>query len=804
MDKRMEIPAVHADPQQGLTAEQVQQRIAAGWVSGEPVSRSRSDKEIILAHTLTFFNFVFVLLAVFLIISRSSVLNMGFLAAAAINSCIAVLQELRAKRAVESLTLVARKPVQCVRDGVQTEINAGTLVRDDIAVFSQGDQLCADGILRQGNLFVDESQITGEADSVEKQPGDPVHSGSIVLSGLGFVECTAVGEDSQAAQLARKAKENPAAGKGEMMRSLDNLILYLGIALVPIGGMLFYQEFSVLHLGLRTSTEATVAALVGMIPEGLYVLTSIALALASRKLGKQKVLVQNRTCIETLARVDMLCVDKTGTITATDMEVEDIVPLTDVPAQELQEILTAMYCTAPAENATAAAIAELFAGESVWVCQERIPFTSETKWTMASFAEKGSFLVGAPENILGGQFAAYADVVGGWADQGYRVLMVARYDGPLLEGGLDCEQVTPLALLLLSNRLRPQVQETFAYFAEQGVTVKVISGDNPATVSKIAGDAGIAQAEKYLDLSEFADDADFSEAVRDYTVFGRVRPLQKKALVEAMQRAGHTVAMTGDGVNDLLAMKQADCSIAMGSGTQAASQIASLVLLENDFSAMPSVVAEGRRVINNIQRAAALFLVKNIFSLFLSIITLYTNWPYPLQPIQISVLSWLTISIPSFLLTFEPNYTRISGKFLPQVLRRAFPGGITNVVVVLVCQMFMILFGLESFEASTVCTALLCFVGLLVLYQVCKPFNRFRAVMWGSLVIASVACFAVLGEWVYLTISSVRSYFVMAVLLTMTPTVFIGIGKLFDWGDRLAGWFRHHIAPLQVKKNANL
>ena len=773
------IEPLHVDPERGLSAQQVQDRLDAGLHGGTAEGAGLSEREIILRHCLTFFNFIFIFLAVLLLIGRSSPKNMGFLGVVIINTVIGIVQEIRAKRAVEKLSLVARRPVKVIRDGAPLSVDPERIVRDDMAEFGQGDQICADGILRSGELHVNESLLTGEEDSVDKVPGDRIHSGSLVLSGRGRVELTAVGADSGAAKLTREAKSNPRGKKSEMIRALDRLILFLGIALVPVGAILFHQEYRVLNLGLQESTEGTVAALIGMIPEGLYLLTSVALAVSAQKLSRQRVLVQDMNSIETLARVDVLCVDKTGTITEPDMVVDNVIPLGDrLPPEELEDLLTAMYGTTEPDNATAKAMKELFSGSSSLVCSKRVPFSPETKWYGCEFEERGSFVVGAPEFLLQDRPDSYG--IGDWASQGYRVLLLAAYASPLEAGKLDASLVTPLALVLLTGKLRPKAKETFAYFAQQGVTVKVISGDNPATVSQIAQQAGIPGSECYIDAATLDTPEKIREAALHYTVFGRVTPQQKKDLVAALQKKKHVVAMTGDGVNDLLAMKQANCSIAMASGAEAASSLSSLVLLDSDFSAMPGVVAEGRRVINNIQRSASLFLVKNIFSFFLSLITLFTAWPYPLEPIHLTVISSLAIGVPSFVLTFEPKYDRIKGKFLPTVLRRAFPGGLTNVFVVLICQAFMAVFGLPKEEVSTVCAAILSFVGLLVLFQVCKPFNLFRKCLWFAMAAGMVACFTLLGDFLDLRTWSGEVRLVMGTLLLMTPTVFFTIQRLFD------------------------
>lgn len=765
------------DPQLGLTEAQAAARPAAG----DGTTPGRTEKEIVLTHIFTFFNGIFALLAALLLIAGSSLMNMGFLVVAVINTAIGTIQEIRAKRAVDRLTLVAAQPVRVIRDGRERELPAQQLVAGDMACFSQGDALPADGILRSGEMWVDESQLTGEADAVCKRPGDTVQSGSAVLAGSGRVQLTAVGADCFAAVLAREAKAHPRAKKSGMTRSLDKLIFVVAIALVPTGAVLFFQEWRVLELGFRESVEGTVAALVGMIPEGLYLLTSVAMAASALKLSRKKVLVQDMNCIERLARVDVLCVDKTGTITEPEMEMENLVPLTDDPPEYLEHMLGAMY--QEPDNATARAIHVLFP-QSPWQVERRVPFSPVTKWSAMTAAGEGTFLVGAPSTLMGSRFGEIGEKVKSWTDLGSRVLLAAAYEGDLGQR-VEEENLRPLALLILTSPLRPGARETFSYFESQGVSLRVISGDDPATAAMVAQRAGIAGADRYVDASRLESPGDYARAVEEYNVFGRVRPEQKRELVAALQRQGHTVAMTGDGVNDLLAMKQADCSVAMGSGAQAASQLASLVLLNSDFAAMPGIVAEGRRVINNIQRAATLFLVKNIFSLALSLVTVLLGWPYPLQPIHLTVISALTIGIPSFFLAMEPNYERVEGAFLPGVLRRAFPGGLTNVFAVVVCQAFRKVFGLPGAVISTVCAGILAVVGMMVLFQVCKRFNLFRGIIWSAMAVCLVLVFTQLGEFFELWTGTAQAKLLLITLLLMTPTVFFAMQRLFDWGERV-------------------
>ena len=775
------------DPQvlcQGLSREEAARRLGQGQGNGVTHRVSRTEGQIILSNTLTFFNLVFVVLAVLLSLSGSSVKNMTFMIVVVFNAVIGCFQEIRAKRAVDKLTLVAAQVLPTLRDGVLTPVRSDLLVLGDAVRFSAGDQICADGTLLTGKLLVNEALITGEADPIEKNPGDTLLSGSFVVSGSGLCRLTAVGNDAFAARLAAEAKADPRAAKSEMMRSLDKLIRVVGIVLVPVGFLLFYQQYKLLDLGLRAGMEATVAALVGMIPEGLYLLTSIAVAASCLKLSRQQVLVQDMNCIETLARVDVLCVDKTGTITQPDMAVEKLVPLNDSPTAYIEKILASLYTDQAGENDTAKALAAAFARKDIWQSAGRIPFTAETKWSGAEFAGEGAFVAGAPELLLKDRFGLVSEAVENCAAQGYRVLLLARYEDAL-QPILDPEKVTPLALVLLHNPIRPDAAKTFRYFAAQGVRVKVISGDNPLTASQIAQKAGIENADRYIDATTLEKEQDFLDAAGRYTVFGRVTPDKKRRLIKALKKLGHTVAMTGDGVNDVLAMKESDCGIAMASGAQAACQVARLVLLASDFSAMPGIVGEGRRVINNIQRSAALFLVKNIFSLGLSLLTLIAGMPYPMIPLHLTVISATTIGIPSFFLAMEPNYAPIRGRFLPGVLRRALPGGLTNICAVLVAQSCMGAFSLPLSQVNTVCTAALAVVGLTVLFQVSKPFDTFRKILWWAMTAALILCFTLLGDLFGLRWESTAALAVTAGLGVLSPGVYFLAGRLLRRGEKL-------------------
>ena len=775
----------YTDPKKGLTQEQVEERRLRGQQNIVTAKSALTEKEIILRHLITYFNLVFVILAAILAISGSSIKNMTFMVVVLINTALGIFQQIRAKRAVDRLTLVTAHKVQTLRDGKWIPVRSDLLVLGDIVAFYPGEQICADGTVVGGKLYANESLLTGEADGVEKGEGSEVLSGSFVLSGSAQVRLTKVGNDAFAAKLAQAAKADPRAAKSEMMKALDRLIQIVGIILIPVGLILFYQESQILRQGFRDSVEGTVAALVGMIPEGLYLLTSVAMAASALKLTKDKVLVQDMNCIESLARVDVLCVDKTGTITEPVMEVAEVIPLGDQSPEYIECVLTALYGSRQPDNDTARALRELFSGECPWECTQYVPFNSQYKWSGGTFQGQGSFLVGAPESIMKLGYGSIRENVEAWSAKGYRVLLVAWYEGELSPEAEAPAGATPMALVLLSNRIREKAPHTFRYFEEQGVTVKVISGDSPVTASEVARRAGIPGAERYVDTGTLTTEQEIYDAAESYTVFGRVTPQMKKKLILAMKKQGHTVAMTGDGVNDVLAMKEADCGVAMASGAQAASQVAQLVLTESDFAAMPGIVGEGRRVINNIQRAASLFLVKNIMSLGVALVCIFGAMPYPFQSFNLTLIAALTIGVPGFFLAMEPNYERVRGRFLPTVLRQALPGGLTNVIVVVLAHLTMIAFGLPLTDSATVCTAVLAVVGMLVLYKVSVPFDNFRKIIWGAMAVALLGSFLLLGSFFELTITDSRSLLVMASALVAAPTVFFVMGRLFALTDKL-------------------
>ena len=805
---------VEASPEQGLTKEQVEDRIARGAVNHAVESASKSKKEIICSNIFTYFNLIFFIIAVLLIVV-GSFRDLTFLPVIIAKTAIGIFQELRSKKVLDELTILNAPKNTVLRDGREETVPAEELVLDDILLLKAGSQIPADATVVSGEVLVNEALITGEADQIQKKNGDTLLSGSFVASGECRARIEKVGKDSYVSQLTLEAKAMNDTELSEMIRSLDRLVKIVGFIILPIGIVLFSQQHFINGASIRDSVTSTVAAVIGMIPEGLYLLASVALAVSVMRLAMQKVLVHNMKCIETLARVDVLCVDKTGTITDNTMSVKKVIPFrseempdaggdaaadaeqtavseeggeagpeTTEAEQEALELAIGDFAAAMAtDNITMKAIKDYFQKRSGKRPEKVYSFSSATKYSGAVF-EDASYVLGAPEFILRGQYAAYSERIEYWGRQGYRVLVFATYEG-VLDGEKLTADVRPMGMILLANPIRENAKETFAYFAEQGVKIKVISGDNPVTVSEVAKEAGIEDAEDYVDASTLTDEKALFAAAERYTVFGRVTPDQKRQLVSAMKGRGHTVAMTGDGVNDVLALKDADCSIAMASGSDAASQVAQLVLLESDFSKMPSVVAEGRRVVNNIERTASLFLVKNIFSLFLSIFSIILMVNYPLEPSQISLISMFTIGIPAFVMSLERNTDQIKGHFLSNVLFKALPGGLTDFLVVSSLYMFCMEFQVSETDVSTSCTIILAIVGLMILYQIASPMTKYHWILWFGMATGLLYCMIFVSRIFAITSVSKQSMMLLIVFAIVTEPTFrylsILIRKLSEW-----------------------
>ena len=731
----------------GLTDEEVRQRVEEGLTNRADISTDKTTKEIVISNVFTYFNLIFLVITI-LLIMVGSFRNLTFLPIIIGNTVIGIVQEIRAKKTLEKMSLLNAPHVDVIRNGSVKQISTEELVKDDVILLTAGKQICADAVVISGNIQVNESLLTGEADEVEKTEGSTLMSGSFVVSGECYARLEKVGNESYISKLSLEAKSMGGKEQSEMIRSINLIVKWVGIVIIPIGLILFWQSHFVNGESITKSVTSTVAAIIGMIPEGLYLLTTVALALSTMKLARKKVLLHDMKSIETLARVDVLCVDKTGTITEPDMKLKEIFLCKNSGADGTQTALTLDelkslildYANASVDNNATMLALKAYAAEALTnntsalhrTAVSQQAFSSSLKYGSVTFSD-GTYLLGAPEFIMHEDFARIEEEIIPYADKGDRVLLFARYNGENVENGIN-GSVTPLGFVALANPIRANAVKTFEYFKSQGVAIKVISGDNPRTVSRIAIQAGIESAESFVDAATLDTEDKIADAVNKYTVFGRVTPKQKKQLVKALQAKEHTVAMTGDGVNDILAMKDADCSVAMASGSEAAAQAAQVVLLDSDFAHMPDVVYEGRRVVNNIQRSASLFLVKNIFSLLLSLFSVILMVTYPLEPAQVSLISMFTIGVPGFLLALEQNKDRIKGHFITNVMLKALPGGLTDVIAVGALVVCGEVFCISDASIGTIATLVLSVVGFMILFKISEPLNGMKyAVIIGNI-----------------------------------------------------------------------
>lgn len=764
-----------ADISSGLSQEQVQERIDSGWTNEMVTEESKTVGQIIKGNLLTYFNLIFAILAI-LVVAAGSFRSLTFLPVVIANLFIGILQEIRAKKTLDQLTMLNAPKAEVVRNGHISEIPAEELVLDDIVIFRAGDQICADAIVLDGSVLVNEALLTGESDELRKELGDFLMSGSFVVSGECYARLERVGADSYISELTLEAKAQDQKKHSEMLRVLDRMVGIVGILIVPIGVFLFVQQYVFSGASFQSSILSMVAAVVGMIPEGLYLLASVTLVVSVIRLASQKVLVHDMKCIESLARVDVLCVDKTGTITENEMQISSVILMEGFnPTQGvgLKAQISTLIAAMPEGNLTMQALKRYFKTPLKKNAEAVFPFSSTYKYCTAVFPDN-AYVLGAPELVLRSDYEKYRPLMESYSADGFRTVLFGRYEGVPDEQALT-EPVIPMGLILLTNPIRRDAPETFRYFAQQGVAIKVISGDNPLTVSQIAAEAGIPGAENYVDASTLETEDALRSAAEQYTVFGRVTPEQKRLLVRALRSAGHTVGMTGDGVNDVLALKEADCSVAMASGCDAAAQVSQLVLLESDFSAMPSVVAEGRRVVNNIQRSASLFLVKNIFSFLMSVFSACFMLNYPLEPAQISLISMFTIGIPGFFLALQPNAEAIHGRFLSNVLIKALPAGLTDFLVVGALVIFGRVFGVNETDISNACTMLLAIVGFMILHHISKPLNLLRWIVWVGSGVGLLVCSIYLGDIFGITHMSMECVMLFVVFAIVTePTLRYG------------------------------
>ena len=818
----------------GLTNEQVQERIAEGKVNVNENPNTRTYKQIILENTLTFFNFLNIALLVLVLFVRSYK-NSMFMGIILINTVIGIIQEIRAKKTIDKLAILTESKTVVLREGKKWSISTEKLVLDDLIFLKTGDQVPADVKVLEGTVEVNESLLTGESDNLSKSQGDELFSGSFVTSGEACCQVIHVGKDNYASQITSEAKEFK-RHNSELRNSLNAILKVISIIIVPRGAMLFYKQYMIVGDTLKDSVVNMVAAVLGMIPEGLVLLTSVALTLGSMVLATKKTLVQELYCIETLARVDTLCLDKTGTITEGTMKVEDVQlydtaqttvvqhtakfdpetgePVQNVSAlkpevtvsaekengqiqetvnletvsqeerqklQEIDHIMGNMMSVLHDQNATADALRKRFPSRNDLKLIHAIPFSSDRKYSGAVFEGRGTYLMGAAQFLFPEGNEELLEHCSSYAQEGYRILVLAHSEqetkGTERPTGLE-----PLGLFLITDVIREEAPDTLAFFDSQGVDLKVISGDDPVTVSAIAKKAGLKNANHYIDATTIKTPEEMQRAVAECSVFGRVTPQQKKQMVQALQSQKHTVAMTGDGVNDVLALKEADCSIAMAAGSDAAKNIANVVLLDSNFGAMPHIVNQGRRVVNNIRSAASMFLIKTIFSVLLSLITIFFGDAYPFEPIQMSLISACAVGIPTFLLTQENNYNKIDHTFLRHVFMNAFPAAVTITgcvfTIMLVCQDVYH----SNVMLNTACVLVTGWNYMSALRTVYSPLNTYRKVIIYGMQFAFFISAVVLQD--LLTLGSLEFGMIILVFVLMTFSPIL-IETITEWIRRI-------------------
>ncbi|MCR8642740.1 HAD-IC family P-type ATPase [Paenibacillus sp. N1-5-1-14] len=726
----------------GLTEEQVRTRIEKGQINKTPQAPSRTVGQILRTHLFTTFNFLNAILAIAVLIAGSPK-NALFVGVIILNTVVGLFQELRAKATLERLSVLNVSQVHVMREGKEKEIDAEELVIDDIMILKPGDRIAADGeVLADCLIEVDESMLTGEADPVGKREEASILSGSFVVAGSGYARVTKVGADTYAAKLANEARKFKRINS-ELQNAVNKLFKVIMWLVCPIGALLVMTQFMFANSTWQDAVIAAVSGIVSMVPEGLILLTSATFVVAIAQLAKHKTLVQELPATEVLARVDVLCLDKTGTITEGDLELVDVRVIGSASKEHVETMLAGVAHALPSMNPTQQAIRDRYTEMPNVEVTHTVPFSSDKKWSGAAFANEGAWVLGAPEMILREAYDLVQGIVELEAQKGRRVLLLAQVDEAALKEG-EIYLPRKAAMLLIEDRIREEAPQALRYFAEEGVSIKIISGDNPVTVSAVAKRAGVEGAESYIDARTLPEEPEkLAEIVQKYTVFGRVSPHQKKLLVQALQSRGHTVAMTGDGVNDVLALKEADCGIAMANGSDAAKAVSQLVLLNSDFSVLPKVVAEGRKIINNLEKVSVLFLSKTVYSIILSLIFSLIMMPYPIMPIHVTLIGGLMIGIPAFFLAMWPNQERVQRGFLRRVLRASIPNAIILAGVTITMFLYAFKSGLGIAEARTLAVLVLGGSSVVVLARVARPLSGLKLQLVIGMLLLFIGAFLV-------------------------------------------------------------
>ncbi len=729
-----DIVRYHPDDRVGLTSQQVCERVNHNLVNYNDQPPTKTIKQIIMGNFFTYFNFINLVLGTAIIIAGiyggeifHALKNCLFMGVIVCNSIISTIQEVISKKIIDKLSVLSQSKVVAIRDGNRVNLGIEEIVLDDVLEFQLGTQIVTDAVILDGEVEVNESFLTGEVNPISKRKGDTILSGSFVVSGSCVARVEHIGKDNYISKISSEAKYEKKVNS-VIMNSFEKMLKVLSIVIVPVGALLLINQLHVTNYNITDSIFNTVGALIGMIPEGLLLLTSSVMAVSVVRLSKYHVLVQQLYCIETLARVDVICLDKTGTITEGAMEVSKVLPEDGVDVDKFNEMLSNFSYAFDNVNATMEAMQDYYKHKGIWTVKEKHEFSSSRKFSAVSFDEYGSYYVGAPEFVLRDQFSKYQSRIEALSD--YRVLVVAFNKEPLVDAPVNLKV---LGFILIQDKIRKEAPDTLKYFKKQGVEVKIISGDNFKTVCSIANRAGLEDVHG-MDATLLTED-NVDECLEKYDVFGRVTPEQKKMIVEHLQKNGHTVAMTGDGVNDVLALKKADCSIAMASGSDAAKNVSHLVLLDSNFASMPKVVAEGRRTINNVERSASLLLIKTIFTCILVVICIFMRSEYFYLPIHLSLITTCTISIPSFILALEPNHNLVKGKFMLKVVGKSVPAALTVVFNVVMIVLFRQSFHLDGDLTSTLIVIMTGTTGFIFLNRLCRPFNWFRGCLFGFLVL---------------------------------------------------------------------
>ena len=757
----------------GLGEEQVTSRYKDGLFNHDVSIKTKTESQILFTNTFTFFNLINLILA-FFVFAVGSYKNALFMIVVVLNTAISTFQEIRSKRTLDKLSLLSTPKAKVIRNKKIIEVLINDIVLDDVISLSSGNQIPCDSIVMEGEVEVNEALITGESDPITKKLGDNILSGSFIVSGHCYARVENVGKDNYANKIAQEAKyfKKP---NSDIMNSLNTIVKGVSLAIVPIGIILFAKQYFIGNHSLQDSVVSTVAALIGMIPEGLILLTSVVFAISIIRLSRERTLVQELYCIETLARVDVLCLDKTGTITEGKMEVNEVITLDEYTPNEVSTAFRALNSTLADENPTANAIREHFGSGIEWNCTDKVAFSSARKWSGASYEDCGTYVIGAGKFILKDNYNKIEAQVNHYSALGNRVIVLAHSPLPFKDKKLPTN-LTPIAIVVLGDKIRSDAKETIEYFYDQGVCLKVISGDDAITVANISDKAGIKNADRYIDASTLTTDEEIKNAITNYTVFGRVTPQQKFKFIKALKESCHTVAMTGDGVNDVLALKESDCSIAMASGSDAARAVSNLVLLDSNFSSLPKVVAEGRRSINNLQRSASLFLTKTIYASLLALIFIFVNNPYPFIPIQLTLISSLTIGIPSFILALEPNKDRVKGRFIYNVINKSIPAALSIVLGIVLTVVVSSFTDITDVQASTIAVLITAFTAFLLIFKTSYPFNMLRIALLVTIGVAFIFALLLFRGFFSLAILNSELLLIFACLAVVSLVVFTLVG----------------------------